>query len=112
MFHRLEQKIEHAVRRTAFGLAASVCMAIGLAFLTVAAWIWLVAIAGALEAALIIGAIYMGVGFILLALAARRPPQRRYVAPDVPPMPDLASAFAQGLGRGMSLRNQYEKARR
>lgn len=98
-----------AARRTAFGLGAALLLAIGFGFLTVAAWLALEATRGALFAATVIGAAYVGLGLVVLALGTLRrplPPPNPVGAP--PPaaasLQGLAGAFLQGIGAGMAAR--------
>ena len=83
--------------------------AVGLGFLTLALWLYLLSVGTAIAAAVIIGAIYCGAGFILLAVAgsagktssdhASRAPD-----PDAAPAGDpffrMAEGFAAGLQAG------------
>jgi hypothetical protein len=77
------QALADAGRRAALGFGAAVLLLIGLAFLTVAAWLALAALRDPLFAALVIGLVYLGLGLILLAMAGRRAPP--------PPPPDPAT---------------------
>lgn len=111
MFARIEARISTALRRTAFGAAGVVLALVGLAFLTMAAWIGLAAALGAASAALVIGGAYLGLGCIFMAVAAlsgARP--ERHVQPS-DPMPDLVNAFVAGLGHGANARERYDHIR-
>ena len=94
--------------RSALGLFGVLCLVIGLAFLTAAAWIALRIAADAQTAALVIGGAYAGLGLIVLAVArvARPGPP-----PPVPraartvheaPITGVAAAFMEGLGAGLA----------
>lgn len=94
-----------SLRRAGFGLGGAFLMMIGLAFLTVSAWITLVEMRDAQFASLVLGAAYFGLGLIVAVLGRRRP----YVAPPVAAAPfsmaGLSSAFAQGFGAGVATRS-------
>lgn len=105
MLGALEEKAAQAGRRAAFGLGAGLCLAVGAGFLTVAAWIALVAIASGLTAAVVIGCVYLGVGAIFLAFAVARSPSSHHSAagpaPDVKTdAPPLMAAFVHGMNAG------------
>lgn len=105
MLGRIEQKFAHAGQKAMFGLGAMFCLFAGFGFLTIAAWIWIAAISDAITAAVVIGAFYVGVGFILLACALMRPVPRE-AAPKSPPnppttdAPPLMAAFIYGMQAG------------
>lgn len=63
----IEQKVRGAARKAGCITAGSVLAAVGAAFLTGAAWIYLSAEFSALMAAIVIGCAYMGVGAVVLA---------------------------------------------
>ncbi|QDC09982.1 hypothetical protein FHY55_12335 [Oceanicola sp. D3] len=98
--------LAHAVRRLAFSAGASLCFLVGAAFLTVAGWIYLAETTSTQTAALIVGAVWFAVGFILLGLSRVKPVHA--VAPPpaaaAPGPLGLAEAFLFGLqaGRGTS----------
>ena len=98
--------LKYSLRRAGFGLGGALFMLVGLAFLTVAAWIALAQAQGAMMAALIIGCAYVGVGAVIIALGTRRP---RYVAPvgtrTAFSAGGLSAAFAQGFGAGAATRS-------
>ena len=102
-----------SLRRAGFGLGGAVLVAIGAAFLTVAAWITLVEMRDAQFAALVIGAVYVGLGLIVMVLGTRRP---RYVPPAAATaaplsMSGLSAAFAQGFGAGVATRSATRSPR-
>lgn len=105
----IEQKVGDAVRKAGIVSASAVLASVGIAFLTVAAWIYLVELDSALFAATIIGLVYLGLGGLLLAigLAGRSP--RRPVAPpahamqpptELTPAQLVVVSFMQGLEQG------------
>lgn len=85
-----QRAIADAGRRAVLGLGAMLLLTVGLAFLTVAAFIALAALRDPLFAALVIGLAYLGLGLILMALAGRRPP-----APPQPSPEELAERAAR-----------------
>lgn len=99
------RSLKLSLRRAGFGLCGAVFMLIGLAFLTVAAWIALAEVRDTQFAALIIGAGYFGLGLVVAALGTRRP----YVPPAAASagmsMSGLSAAFAQGFGAGAATRS-------
>lgn len=109
MFANLFLSMRFAMQRAAFSAVAGILMLVGLAFLTAAAWIGLATAYSTLVAALVIGCVYMGLGFVLLAMASLRRPLPPPVAPAVPPAAPvgftaagLLGAFVQGIGAGIA----------
>jgi fatty acid desaturase len=109
MFGQLDQKVARAGQKAALGAGAVACLAVGAGFLTVAAWIWMVAVADAFTAATVIGTVYIGAGFILLAFAMSR--KAAGAAPQAAPhqtdqsatpsgAPPLMAAFIHGMQAG------------
>lgn len=110
----IASKIKDEVRATArsavLSLAGAILTAVGLGFLTLALWLFLLTVGSALAAAVIIGAIYCGAGFILLAVAASgkgAPGDADLPDPEAPPAPppkdpffQMAEGFAVGLQAG------------
>ncbi|MGI3168560.1 phage holin family protein [Pseudooceanicola sp. C21-150M6] len=92
-----------SLRRAGFGLAGLCLFCIGLAFLTVAAWIALSDLRDALFAATVIGCSYAGLGLIIAVLGMRRP--RRMPPPQPVSLAGLGAAFAQGFGAGAATRS-------
>ena len=120
MFDNIRSAAADTARRTAFGLAAGFALLIGLLFLTFAGWIVLVSVADALTAALVLGAVYIGAGLILLALALTRSnhqPIRHEALRTAPRPPEanslkgVAAAFFEGLGAGLTARDQFGRQR-
>ena len=108
MLSALEYKAKSAAKRTAFGFAGSLALAVGLAFFTGAAWISLTVAADALTACLVLGSAYFGGGLILMAFASRKS-HRTLSAPaptvrSTPPWAEMVAAFMQGYGTGMASR--------
>ncbi|MBV7407777.1 hypothetical protein [Maritimibacter sp. DP1N21-5] len=124
MFGAIEMKARLAARRAAFSLAGALLLMVGLAFLTVAAWIGLVQATDTLTAALVIGGAYTGLALIAFAFAIRRPrvPMRDpYVAAAMATPPrhksgleeagGIAAAFMSGLNAGSAARNGFHRGR-
>lgn len=118
MFAQIDQKIARAGRKAALGVAAFASLAVGAGFLTLAAWIWLVTLTDPLVASIVIGCIYLGVGFILLACvkllggpvaAAPRPQAAASDPPATPDMPPLMAAFIHGMQAGAQSRPKSSK---
>jgi hypothetical protein len=106
MFDQIEQKASRAAKSAVLGTGGALCLAVGAGFLTVAAWIFLATLESTLFAAGIIGAVYLGLGLILIGLASARrgAPVRVQPEPETSPKtPPLAEAFLFGLqaGRGV-----------
>lgn len=68
MLSRIKQSAAHAARKAGLLTGGLLCVVVGLAFLTVAAWIYLAATLDALAAASIIGGVYTGLGLILIGV--------------------------------------------
>lgn len=98
MLAAITLRAKHAARKAALSTGAAICLLIGAAFLTVAGWIALVELTSTLHAALILGALWVGVGFVLLALAQLRP---RVKLPPAEAAPGLGRA-SLGAGLGAS----------
>ena len=103
----LEVKLERAARKLAAFSIAGVLAAVGISFLTVAAWIALAELRSDSFAALIIGGIYLGAALIVLAIGLARP--RRVVPAAYPaaspmaglsPLQTVVLSFLQGLEQG------------
>ena len=114
MLSELAHQAEDAAARTAqtafLGLGASIALAVGAGFLTLAAWLFLVQVSTVLLAAVILGAAYFGIGLILLAtISARRRARERQRARERAEnsssgIQQLALAFLTGLRAGRSRR--------
>ncbi len=115
MFGMLELRARMAARRAAYGLVGICLIFAGLIFWTLAGWIYLTLLYGALYAAVILAAIYTGLGLIFLGLAGRRrirvplsplAPAPVAAAPIVTtsPLVPLAQALALGIQAGINAR--------
>ncbi len=105
-----------AVRSAALKSVGMLLMLVGLGFLTAALWLFIVTVATALMAAMVIGALYCGVGLILLSVASFR--SRAHVAPHAAaapapgttapavPLVQLAEGFAMGMQAGRAARSR------
>lgn len=102
-----EHHVAEFSRRVAFGSVAALALVVGLGFLTVAAWLVLSAQNGAIFAAGVIGATYLGFGLILSAFAASHQLPSQSDPPEDPygPFVQMAEGFAAGLKAGHSTRN-------
>lgn len=108
-----------AARAAAFSMLGGIFALVGIAFLTVALWLLLEQMDGALFAATVIGALYTAVGFLLLAFGARgktqssahrAQAQRAATHPGTPtaerePLVQVAEGFAIGMQAGRSARS-------
>ena len=110
MFDRLKHTAKDTARRTAIGALGSVFVAIGVAMLTVSAWLALLLVTTPAIAALILGGAYLGVGLVILGLSgpdrAHRPAAAHSTAPEPDPMARLATAFLQGMETGTQMGNR------
>ena len=110
MLGKLERKAASAARKTGFAFGGALFFAVGLAFLTAAAWIYLAVTLSLFHAALIIGAAYVGLGLIFFGFASSsgsdhevqamkaEMPQQPQTRGDAPP---LVEAFLFGMQAGM-----------
>lgn len=92
--------IGRAVRTTALSLAALALGAVGVAFLTGAAYMALSEELGAVAAAAIVGVAYLLAGGGALALAGRRPARSRQAAAQGVSSSMLMQAFLTGMTAG------------
>lgn len=119
MLNRLALTAQETAARTAqtavLGLGAIVMLAIGMVFLTIAAWIGIAAVSSTLTAALVIGGAYFGLGFVMMAILSmrQRAIRRARLAaaaarPAAPILPVLLSevivAFMGGIRAGQKSR--------
>ena len=81
MLAMLTYHLQTAATRTAqtavLGLAAAFLLLIGLGFLTAAVWLLLATLTTPLITALILGGVYSGMGFLVLAVISMRSHARR-----------------------------------
>ena len=115
MFERLEQRARGAARRGVSGLLGAIFVAVGLGFLTHAAWIALAEARGALFAAQVLGGVYVFLGGVLLVAAARgsgaaQPASRPVARPATATM--LVEAFLVGLAAAKAARRGARDANR
>ena len=106
-------RVSRAFKRGAGGVFAGLLMLIGLVFLSIAAWIVLVASHGTMMAAVIFGCAFVGLGIVILAgLMMTSRPRAHHAHPPhrKPDMVDdyvrLAEGFAAGLRAGRRTRGQ------
>ncbi len=100
--------------RSALGLFGAVMLLVGIGFLTAAGWIGLRLVATPLDAALIIGGSFAGLGILVLLIARIARPRRPVVAPpamttqsaQVQAFATIAAAFVQGVGAGIAARRK------
>lgn len=98
------------------GSGAALAFVVGIAFLTAAIWIYIAATVDTFTAAIVLGAIYVGLGFILLGLASARAKDGADPAgvksapqpdPDPPSnLPPLAQAFMFGMEAGAAAKRR------
>jgi len=101
----IQQKAARTAKRAGLVSAGAFFCLIGTGFLTLAAWFFFITVYTALQSALIIAAIYFGIGLLLLALGQKRRPseaqfaasQNRAPRSSAPP---LVQAFLYGLDAG------------
>lgn len=114
MLAGLTQHLRGAVRRAArtamLSATAALSLLIGLLFLTLAAWLYLVTVTTTTIAALILGAAYLGVGFLLLAIAgsegrsAPRHAEESHENAEHDGLKNLVLAFLGGITAGQKAR--------
>ncbi|KIN62938.1 hypothetical protein Z946_1801 [Sulfitobacter noctilucicola] len=112
LINRAKQSASRTARKTALGGAAGLCLAVGTGFFTAAAWLYLITVTTALNATLILGGAYMGIGFILIAcmsMVGDKVPQKS-TEQDTSLVPDadfskLMAAFMTGLTAGRRSRS-------
>ena len=111
VMQHLRASVARAARTAMLSATGAFMLLIGLMFLTLAAWLYLVTVTTALTAALILGAAYLGVGFLLLAIAGSRdnsPSSRQPEAdsghPEHDGLKNLVMAFLAGITAGQKAR--------
>lgn len=93
----IKLRVKDTVRRTALGGVGALFALVGIGFLTAAGYIALARALGTLDALLIVGGVFVGLGLVVIAIAGRRP---RHRVPPTPQPTELASAFIQGMSQG------------
>ena len=115
MFGPVESKVARVGKTAVIGLGAGLCLAVGLGFLTVAAWLLLVAVTDAATAATVIGATYLGAGLILLGVVLAGGRSGGQGAAEgaavgsqqgAGEMPPLMAAFLHGMNAGARTAHQ------
>ena len=106
--HRLKHRLSVAIRRTALGGIGVLLALVGIGFLTAAGYIYLSAVTTSLEACLILGGAFVGVG-MLFALLARpsvhhEPIPAAHTATADPAT--LVTTFMAGVAQGIAARRQ------
>ena len=74
MLTQIKHTATKAARKAGLMTGGLLCVVIGLGFLTVAAWLYLAAAIDRPSAAMIIGAIYAGLGLLLVGFASLKSP--------------------------------------
>lgn len=104
----LEQKVEAVARKAVLVSASAILATVGAAFLTGAAWLVLVELRSAIFAASVIGAVYVGVALVLLAVASsstKTPTAQQPFQQDLnglSPLLLVVMSFLQGIEQGAS----------
>ena len=110
---QIKQAAARAALRTAMLSGGAICVLVGIGFLTMALWLHLALLFGAILASLIIGAAYLGVGLIVMGLGIAKPahesatasgPQPEAAPTDTSDAPPLVQAFLYGMQAGMKAR--------
>ncbi len=104
----IRTEVRTAARRAGFSALGALFLVAGLGFLTVALWIVLATTQGAFTAALVTGALYLGLGLVLLALAGRHD----RTSPQPMQMSALMEAFMVGFTAGTANRASAKPATR
>ena len=111
VMQHLRGSLLRALRTAMLSAGAALFLLIGLLFLTLAAWLYLITVTTTLTAALILGAVYFGMGFLLLAIAgsdgeAAAQPSRQEdsAASDHDGLKNLVMAFLAGITAGQKAR--------
>lgn len=110
---QLRKAAARAALRTAMMSGGAVCVLVGIGFLTMALWLHLTLLYGAILASLTVGAAYLGVGLIAIGFSvakpAHEPAETAEPRPDEAPIdtsnaPPLVQAFLYGMQAGMRAR--------
>jgi multisubunit Na+/H+ antiporter MnhC subunit len=102
----IKQKAMQSAKRAGFMTGGFAFCAVGLGFFTLAAWFYLSIEFTALQAALIIGAAYFGVGLVLVGMGKSSThladPTPQHPAPEQPDAPPLVQALMYGIQAGIN----------
>ncbi|MDU9005799.1 phage holin family protein [Sedimentitalea todarodis] len=110
---QLKKAAARAALKTAMLSGGAVCVLVGIGFLTMALWMYLTVLYGAILASLIVGMAYLGVGLIVMGFSVAKPTHEPAAnakpRPDEAPMdtsdaPPLVQAFLYGMQAGMKAR--------
>lgn len=110
LMNHLRGSLRRAARTAMLSASAALFLFIGLLFLTFAAWLYLITVTSTLIAALILGAAYLGVGFLLLAIAGsgnQSPPaqaEEEHHSSEHDGLKNLVLAFLSGITAGQKAR--------
>ena len=74
---KLADKAAYSAQTAAIGLGAFLCLLVGSIFLTIAGWIFLLTITTPLNACLILGSLFFGIGMIMLFTISVRSSMRK-----------------------------------
>ncbi|EEB84297.1 hypothetical protein [Roseobacter sp. GAI101] len=96
---RLAIRAKETAQTVAIGMGAFLCLVVGGLFLTVAAWLFLLTFMTTLQACLIIGSTFFGIGLILIFVMSVRAAARRRIRRQM--MLDAAAARNAQLGSGV-----------
>jgi len=89
----IKDKAAQTAKRAGLISAGGLCCLVGAAFLTLAAWFYLVAVLDPMAAALILAGVYLGLGLILIGVGSSRTAHH----PQTPP-PSYAAKPAEASG--------------
>ncbi len=113
----IKDRSARAIRRALIGVVGGIFVAVGVGFLTSAAWIMLEDVYSSLAAALILAGVYIGIGLIAFGVvsssakrevsaAPRSPLNNPTTSPHPGAMPPLAEAFIIGLNAAVAARGR------
>ncbi len=111
MLGSLKSKAADTAKRAGLLTGGLLATAVGVAFLTAAAWIYLASVADALTAALVIGAAFVGLGLVLVGVASsgkshasahEQQTQFAQTNQHHAEQPPLMQAFLHGMQAGVS----------
>ena len=100
----IRKKAADTAKRAGLMTGGLLFCAVGMAFMTTAAWLALVPVVGMQTAAFIIAAAYLGVGFVLIGIGVKSSGSEERQAQPVPEAttegPPIVQAFMYGLQAG------------